>query len=146
MPKDRTRTKPRTITIDEFDRDLPRVLAAARKAGGVLVVEQGGQPSFPRQHPAHCAARIAPVVMSADDHLRHWLAEGMTGCQFAKLIAQDKDRLVRVTFAGLALEDDVSRVFELGARAGLPAIAIFTRIRTEAGLVDQLKLLAAGNR
>lgn len=84
--------------------------------------------------------------MSANDHLRHWLAEGMTGCQFAKLIAQDKDRLVRVTFGGLAPEEDVTRVFELGARAGLPAIAIFTGIRTEAGLVDQLRVLAAGNR
>ena len=46
MPKDRTRTKPRTITIDEFDRDLPRVLAAARKAGGVLVVDNEGSPRF----------------------------------------------------------------------------------------------------
>jgi hypothetical protein len=35
--------------------------------------------------------------MSADEHLRHWLAEGMTGCQFAKLIAQSKDRIVTAT-------------------------------------------------
>ena len=84
--------------------------------------------------------------MAADEHLRQWLAEGMTGCQFAKLIAQEKDRIVRATFAGLAPEEDVSRVFDAGARARLPAIAIFTGIRTEQALAEQLGILARGAR
>jgi len=84
--------------------------------------------------------------MGADDHLRRWLAEGMTGCQFAKLIAQDKNRLIRVTFPGLASESDVTGVFELGAEARLPAVAIFTGIRTEEALAEQLSTLAAGSR
>jgi hypothetical protein len=84
--------------------------------------------------------------MSADEHLRRWLAEGMTGCQFAKLIAQNKDRIVTATFAGLAQEEDVSRVFDAGAQARLPAIALFTGIRTEHVLVEQLRILAAGPR
>ena len=84
--------------------------------------------------------------MSADKHLRQWLAEGMTGCQFAKLIAQRKDRIVTATFAGIAKEEDVSRVFDLGAEAQLPAIAIFTGIRTESELAGQLEILARGAR
>lgn len=70
----------------------------------------------------------------------------MTGCQFAKLIAQEKDRIVRATFTGLAKEEDVSRVFDAGARARLPAIAIFTSIRTEQALAEQLQILARGPR
>ena len=84
--------------------------------------------------------------MAAKEHLRQWLAEGMTGCQFAKLIAQDKDRVLRVTFPGLASAADVTRVFQLGAAGRLPAIAIFTGIRTEEQLVEQLMLLARGDR
>ena len=84
--------------------------------------------------------------MPADEHLRQWLAEGMTGCQFAKLIAQRKDRIVTATFAGLAQEEDVSRVFDAGARAQLPAIALFTGIRTEHALAEQLGILARGPR
>ncbi len=83
--------------------------------------------------------------MAADEHLRQWLAEGMTGCQFAKLLAQDRARIVRVTFPGLASAEDVTRVFQLGAAGRLPAIAIFTGIRTEEQLVEQLTLLAGGD-
>jgi hypothetical protein len=32
--------------LDEFDRDLPRVLVAARKAGGVVVVDADGNTRF----------------------------------------------------------------------------------------------------
>ncbi len=46
MPKARTPKKPRTMTIDEFDRDLPRVLAAARKVGGVAIVDSDGSLRF----------------------------------------------------------------------------------------------------
>ena len=70
----------------------------------------------------------------------------MTGCQFAKLIAQRKDRIVTATFAGIAQEEDVSRVFDLGAEAQLPAIAIFAGIRTEYQLAEQLQILARGDR
>jgi hypothetical protein len=47
MAKVRTRTaKPRRLTIDEFDRDLPRAIAAARKPGGLLVVDADGNTRF----------------------------------------------------------------------------------------------------
>lgn len=84
--------------------------------------------------------------MSADEHLRHWLAKGMTGCQFAKLIAQKKDRSVTFIFTGVAPEEDVSRLFEAGTRSHLPAIAIFTAIRTEDALVEQLGVLGRSPR
>jgi len=84
--------------------------------------------------------------MPSDEHLRQWLAEGMTGCQFAKLIAQKKDRIVTAAFSGLAKEEDVSRLFEAGTRGHLPVIAIFIDIRTEDALVEQLRVLARGSR
>jgi hypothetical protein len=44
------RTKPptvlRQVTLDEFDRDLSRALSAARKAGGVRVVDADGNTRF----------------------------------------------------------------------------------------------------
>ena len=43
MAKNRT---PRTITIDDFHRDRVRVLAAARKAVGVWIVNGDGSPRF----------------------------------------------------------------------------------------------------
>jgi hypothetical protein len=47
MAKARTRrAKQRRVTLDEFDRDLPRVLVAARKAGGVVVVDADGNTRF----------------------------------------------------------------------------------------------------
>ena len=84
--------------------------------------------------------------MSADDHLRQWLAKGMTGCQFASLIAQQRDRIFTAAFAGLAPEVNVTRLFELGAEAHVPAIAIFLGIRTERELAEQLRILSAGER
>ena len=84
--------------------------------------------------------------MSVDEHLRQWLAEGLTGCQFAKLIAQRRERIVTSTFTGLTKEEDVSRTFEAGTAARLPAIAIFTGIRVEEELVEQLRILSRGTR
>jgi hypothetical protein len=48
MAKTQTKrsTAPRRATLDDFDRDLPRVLSAARKAGGVRVVDADGNTRF----------------------------------------------------------------------------------------------------
>lgn len=84
--------------------------------------------------------------MSADDHLRQWLAKGMTGCQFATLVAQQRERIATSVFAGLAPEAHVTRLFEFGAGEHVPAVAIFLGIRTEHELAEQLRLLSAGER
>lgn len=84
--------------------------------------------------------------MGADDHLRDWLARGMTGCEFAKRIAAKPERLIQVTFPALASEPEVSRVFELGASALLPVVVMFSGIRSEAALAQQLSVLAGGAR
>jgi hypothetical protein len=70
----------------------------------------------------------------------------MTGCQFARLIAQRRDRIVAAAFPGLVSEADVSRVFETGTDTHLPALAVFTGIRTEAALIEQLSVLARAPR
>jgi hypothetical protein len=47
MAKARTRrSKHRTITVDQFDRDILGALAAARKPGGVVVVDDDGEERF----------------------------------------------------------------------------------------------------
>lgn len=47
MAKARTRRpKQRRITIEQYDRDLSAALAAARKPGGVLVVDADGKLRF----------------------------------------------------------------------------------------------------
>jgi len=96
-------------------------------------------------------ARYAPGDPVGDDQasttlLCSWLAAGMTGCQFARLIAQRRDRLVAAAFPGLVSEADVSRVFETGTDTHLPALAVFTGIRTEAALIEQLSVLARAPR
>jgi hypothetical protein len=70
----------------------------------------------------------------------------MTGCQFARLIAQKRERIVAAAFPMLASDADVSRLFEAGNRLHVPAIAIFTGIRTEAALIEQLGVLARAPR
>jgi hypothetical protein len=55
-------------------------------------------------------------------------------------------RIVAATFAGMAQEEDVSRLFDAGTQGHLPVIAIFTGIRTEDELVEQLRLLSRGAR
>lgn len=47
MAKTQTKkAKQRQVTLDEFDRDLPSVLVAARKPGGVVVVDADGITRF----------------------------------------------------------------------------------------------------
>jgi hypothetical protein len=70
----------------------------------------------------------------------------MTGCQFAALIGQSRDRLVAASFRGLASETEVSAILHHGAEARVPALVLFTGIRTEAELVEQLGILARGSR
>lgn len=70
----------------------------------------------------------------------------MTGCQFAARIARERHQIMSVAFPELADQADVSNIFEAGRDAKLPAIAIFTGIRTEAALVEQLARMSDGER
>jgi len=70
----------------------------------------------------------------------------MTGCQFAALIGQNRDRLVAASFLELASEEEVSEILDHGAEARVPAFALFTGIRSEAELLEQLRILARGPR
>jgi hypothetical protein len=84
--------------------------------------------------------------VSADDHLRRWLAQGMTGCQFAARIARERHRILSFVVPTVADEADVSGFFDACREARLPAIAMFTGIRSEAALVEQLARLIEGER
>ena len=84
--------------------------------------------------------------MSAEDHLRQWLGRGMTGCRFAAMIACEQGRLLSSLVSELADEADVSTIFEAGGATKLPAITLFSWIRSEEELVEQLVRLASGDR
>jgi hypothetical protein len=70
----------------------------------------------------------------------------MTGCQFAKLIVQNRDHILAAAFHEFASEEDVSRLFETGTQTRVPVFALFTSIKTEAALIEQLSILARGSR
>jgi hypothetical protein len=70
----------------------------------------------------------------------------MTGCKFAARIAHEPQQILTVAFPGLAEEADLTGFFEAGRVAKLPAIAIFTSIRTETALMKQLAVLGVGDR
>jgi hypothetical protein len=78
--------------------------------------------------------------------MRQWLAEGMSGCRFASLIGQRRERFVAAAYTGVAREVDVARIFEYGIQECAPVLALFPDIRTEAALVEQLRALARGAR
>ncbi len=78
--------------------------------------------------------------------MRHWLAQGMTGCQFAARIARERHQILSVAFPELVDAAAVDSVFETCREAKLPAIAMFTGIRTEAALVEQLARMSKGDR
>jgi len=70
----------------------------------------------------------------------------MTGCQFAALIGQNRDRLVAASFPERASEEEVSQILDHGAETRVPAFVLFTGIRSEAELIEQLRILARGPR
>lgn len=70
----------------------------------------------------------------------------MTGCQFAARIARERHQILSVAFPELVDAAAVDSVFETGRVAKLPAIAMFTGIRTEAALVEQLIRMSKGER
>jgi hypothetical protein len=86
--------------------------------------------------------------VSIEDHVRSWLARRNTGCWFAALLAKEikRDRLLMATFPGTATVDQIDALFDLASTRSLPAIAILPGLRTEPQLVDQLLILAAGER
>ena len=70
----------------------------------------------------------------------------MTGCQFAARIARERHQVLSVAFPELVDAAAVDSVFETGREAKLPVIAMFTGIRTEAALVEQLARMSKGER
>jgi hypothetical protein len=82
-----------------------------------------------------------------DDQFRLWLRAGMTGCEFARLLAGKH--------GGIAVELHVSvtppatwlnRVFDAHASAGYVVVAVFPNIVTEAALIEFLNALQATAR
>jgi hypothetical protein len=70
----------------------------------------------------------------------------LTGCQFAKLIAQNRQRIVTAAFPDLASAENIAEVFEAGTAARRPAFALLTAIRSESQLIEQLGMLARSAR
>src|SRR5262249_44704064 len=78
-----------------------------------------------------------------DDHFRLWLRAGMTGCEFARLLAGKLGRIameLHVT-AAPPLIARLNEAFDEHSRAGRVAVAVFPTIATGTGLVELLNAL-----
>jgi hypothetical protein len=84
--------------------------------------------------------------VSAEAHVRRWLASKQTGCGFATQIAKAAAGLTMATFPGVASAAEVDAVFDYAAIQSRPAIVVLPGLRTEAVLADQLLALALGAR
>jgi hypothetical protein len=70
----------------------------------------------------------------------------MTGCSFAGLAANREGGILMAPFPGMASVTKIDEVLEYAGTQRLPAIIVLPGIRTESQLVDQLLVLAAGDR
>jgi hypothetical protein len=84
--------------------------------------------------------------VGAEQHLRQWLARGQTGCTFAVRVAKAKNGLLLATFPGFGSVEEIDEAFETAAAVRIPIVALFTGIRTEKDLAQQLRVLSQGTR
>jgi hypothetical protein len=79
------------------------------------------------------------------DHVGRWLARGFTGCRFAASFASANQMLFSA-FDDVAQPDQLDDLFDSAAAVHLPAVVILPTIRTESDLLEQLAVLAQGER
>lgn len=88
------------------------------------------------------------VHRAPSEHFRRWLYSGMTGCQFAKLLAGKHGGVaveLHVDVAPPSL-DMLNRTFDEHGRADRVAVAVFPSITSGAALVSLLNTLGADPR
>src|SRR5262245_59375550 len=78
-------------------------------------------------------------------HIRNWLARSFTGCRFAASFATHHQTVFSV-LDDVAAPTKLDEVFDSAAAARLPAVVVLLAVRTEGDLLDQLALLATGER
>jgi len=83
-----------------------------------------------------------------DDHFRLWLRAGMTGCEFAKLLAGKTGRVAIELHvdAELPPTDWLNNTFDEHAKADRAVIAVFPMIGNEIALVEFLNALGTDAR
>jgi len=79
------------------------------------------------------------------DHFRAWLARGFTGCRFAASFASH-NQVLRSVFDATVEPHELDVVLDSAAAAHLPAVIVLPMIRTESDLLEQLAVLAQGER
>jgi hypothetical protein len=84
----------------------------------------------------------------AGEHFRLWLRAGMTGCEFAKLLAGKAGRIAIELHVDSELPrtDWLDNTFIEHAKAERVVIAVFPSIATELALVEFLNVLSASSR
>ena len=80
-----------------------------------------------------------------NEHVRTWLARGFTGCRFAASFASTDQALFSV-FDATVEPHKLDDVLDTSAAMHLPAVIILPTIRTEGDLLEQLAVLAQGER
>lgn len=84
----------------------------------------------------------------AGEHFRLWLHAGMTGCEFAKLLAGKMGRVAVELHvdAQLPPTEWLNNAFDEHAKADRAVIAVFPMIATEGALVEFLNALGTDSR
>ena len=82
------------------------------------------------------------------DQFRLWLRAGMTGCEFARLLAGKSGRIAIELHVDAELPPTrwLNNAFDEHARADRAVIAVFPRISNEVGLIEFLNALGADAR
>jgi hypothetical protein len=85
---------------------------------------------------------------TAGDHFRLWLRAGMTGCEFARLLAGKSGRVAIELYVDPELPPTnwLNNAFDEHAKADRAVIAVFPRIANEIGLVEFLNVLGTDAR
>lgn len=104
-------------------------------------ITRGSESSVSGSH-ASRSAETEPVCVR---QFRRWLSSGFTGCGFAQSFANNSRLLLGAVDRDVRAEE-IDAMFDLAAVEHLPVVAIFSAIRTETELIDQLRLLDTGDR
>ncbi len=88
---------------------------------------------------------LTPTERVCEGLVRKWLARSFTGCRFAQSLASS-NQMWFSAFDQVTQPDVIDAVFDAAASEHLPAIVVLPTIRSEEQLLDQLRILATGER
>lgn len=87
----------------------------------------------------------APTDAVCVRQIGRWLGSGFTGCGFAQSFANSSHILLS-DVGPSAPPEQIDEIFETAVSDNMPGVAVFPAIKTEDQLLEQLRILATGER